>query len=191
MNAKEIDFKYIERLQQGDLHAFTILVDKYKNMVFTIALKIIGNKYDAEDVAQESFVKAYQQIHSFKKESKFSTWLYTITYRTALYHLRKNKIDTQPITNADNESFTSQSSSQIEQLKEKEQKQYVMQAINKLPKTEALLITLFYINENTIEEINEISGLSKVNIKVKLFRARKKLMHELNDMLKHELKTIF
>jgi RNA polymerase sigma-70 factor (ECF subfamily) len=151
MNAKEIDFKYIERLQQGDLHAFTILVDKYKNMVFTIALKIIGNKYDAEDVAQESFVKAYQQIHSFKKESKFSTWLYTITYRTALYHLRKNKIDTQPITNDDNESFTSQSSSQIEQLKEKEQKQYVMQAINKLPKTEALLITLFYINENTIE----------------------------------------
>ncbi len=79
---------------------------------------------------------------------------------------------------------------QIDQLKAEEQKKYVNLAINTLSDIDALLITLFYLNENTFDEIIEITGLTKTNIKVRLFRARKKLYKELSKLLKTELKTI-
>ncbi|WP_299241587.1 sigma-70 family RNA polymerase sigma factor [uncultured Aquimarina sp.] len=188
--SSEEDFIHIEKIRQGDFEALSYIVDKYKDMVYNIALKIVKNKIEAEDIAQESFIKVYQQIHTFKKESKFSTWLYTITYRTAIYGLRKNKINTQPIVNEDHEKLKSQNLSQQESLQYKDTQYFVKLAINSLPSIEGLLITLFYIDENSIEEIHDITGLSKSNIKIKLFRARKKLKKQLNGLLKDELKNI-
>ncbi|WP_299311725.1 RNA polymerase sigma factor [uncultured Aquimarina sp.] len=186
----EEDFIYIEKIQQGDLEALSYIIDKYKDMVYNIALKIVKNSIEAEDIAQESFIKVYQQIHSFKKKSKFSTWLYTITYRTALYDLRKNKINTQTLINEDHEKLKSPAISQEESLQNKDKQYFVKLAIDSLSSTEGLLITLFYIDENSIEEIQIITGLSKANIKIKLFRARKKLRKKLNGLLKDELKNI-
>ena len=182
----ENDLIYIDRVQQGDLTAFSILVDRYKDMVYAVALKLLRNPYDAEDIAQESFIKAYQQIGSFKRESKFSTWLYTITYRSALYHIRKNRIDTRYIDFKDNEKFQSNTITQIESLKIIEQQKFTKEVIDALPMMEGLLVTLFYIDENSIEEIRSITGLSATNIKVKLFRARKKLKKRLEHILKGE-----
>lgn len=79
---------YIGRIKNGNPSAYAFLVDKYKHMVYTISIKILKNTEDAEDAAQESFIKAFQQISSFAGKSKFSTWLYTITYRTAVSRLR-------------------------------------------------------------------------------------------------------
>ena len=160
-------------------------------MVYTIALKILRDEEDAQDIAQESFLKAYQQIHQFQGKSKFSTWLYTITYRTAISKLKENKIETITISKNINESYNpNHTIPQHEQLQLKEQSNYVKQAILKLPKTEALLITLFYINESTVNEIREITGLSIPNIKIKLFRARKKLERELSFLLESNSKII-
>lgn len=186
----ENDLAYINRIQEGDLAEFSKLVDKYKGMVYAVALKLLGNPADAEDIAQESFIKAYQQIGSFKRESKFSTWLYTITYRSALYHIRKNSIDARYIDFQDNEKFESNTNTQIESLKIKEQQKFIKEAIDSLPMMEGLLVTLFYIDENSIEEISSITGLSTTNIKVKLFRARKKLKKILEHILKGESKSI-
>ena len=83
---------HIDRVLKGDHAAFGILVDKYKRMVYTVALKIMDNAADAEDVAQESFVKAFRQLHTFEGKSKFSTWLYTIVYRTAVSKFMCNAI---------------------------------------------------------------------------------------------------
>ena len=182
---------YIEKVLQGDSSSYSYLVDNYKNMVYTIALKIVKNPEDAEEVAQDSFVKAFKQLQSFKGNSKFSTWLYTIVYRTAISKIRKKKLEVTDIDEYVIENHSIDFSfPQLDLLKVGEQKKYVTFAINTLPEIDALLITLFYLNENTFDEIIQITGLTKTNIKVRLFRARKKLYKELSKLLKTELKTI-
>jgi len=182
---------YIDEVLQGNTSSYNYLVNNYKDMVYTIAVKIVRNREDAEEVAQDSFIKAFQKLNSFKGESKFSTWLYTIVYRTAISKIRKKTIETTDIdefvTNNHSVDF---SFPQMDLLKEEEQKKYVKHAIDSLPELDALLITLFYLNENTFDEIIEITGLTKTNIKVRLFRARKKLYKELSQILDTELKTI-
>jgi len=182
---------YIQKVLLGDISSYSCLVDNYKDMVFTLALKIVRNREDAEEVAQDSFVKAFQKLQTFKGESKFSTWLYTIVYRTAITKIRKKIVETTDVNEyvIDNHSIGF-SISQLDLLKSEEQKKYVKMAIDVLPELDALLITLFYINENTFDEIIEITGLTMANVKVRLFRARKKIYNELSKVLKEELNTI-
>lgn len=179
---------YINRIKNGDPAPYSFIVDTYKYMAYTIALKILGNAEDAQDAAQESFIKAYQQIRQFEGKSKFSTWLYTIVYRTAISKLKENKIATLSISDSINENYAQDfTTPQLEQLQLEDEQRHVKLAIQKLPRTEALLITLFYINENTVREIREITGLSSANIKIKLFRARKKLERELKFLMNYKL----
>ncbi|MEO6685969.1 MAG: sigma-70 family RNA polymerase sigma factor [Dyadobacter sp.] len=175
---------YIDKIKKGDPSSYAFLVNRYKNMAFTIALKILKNQEDAEDAAQESFVKAYQQIRKFENKSKFSTWLYTIVYRTSISKLKQNRVPVFSINEDINENYVYDFSiPQIENLLATEQSNYIKAAIGKLPQMEGLLITLFYMNENSIKEIEEITGLTESNIKVKLFRARKILEQELLFLL--------
>ncbi len=188
---KNSDQVYIDRVLHGDTNAFAYLINKYKDMTYTIAIKIVKSHEDAEEVAQDSFLKAYEKLNTFKGNAKFSTWLYTIVYRNAITKIRKKKITTSDIDDyvIDNHS-EGDDFPQLEAMKNKEQQKYVRQAIEKLPEKDALLITLFYMNDNSVEEIEQITGLSQSNIKVKLFRARKKLNLELSGLLKEELNTI-
>ena len=190
MEAKD-DQIYVERVLKGDTNAFSFLINKYKDMVYTLALRIVKNNEDAEEVAQDSFLKAYQKISSFKGDSKFSTWLYTIVYRDAITKVRKKKLETSDIYDyvMDNHSEDHEFP-QMEALKNGEQKKYVRKAIDNLPEKDALIITLFYMDDNSIEEIEHITGLTESNVKVRLFRARKKLYNELSIILKEEVKTI-
>mgnify|MGYP003572878724 FL=1 len=190
MEAKTDQF-YIERVLQGDSNAFAFLINRYKDMVFTLALKIVKSREDAEEVAQDSFLKAYQKLDGFKGQSKFSTWLYTIVYRSALTKVRKKKLETTDIDSyvLDNHK-DGQDFPQLEAMKNGEQQKYVRQAIDNLGETDSLLITLFYLHDNSIEEIQEITDMSQSNVKVRLFRARKRLYKELSLLLKEEVKTI-
>jgi RNA polymerase sigma-70 factor (ECF subfamily) len=182
---------FIDKVLQGDTNAFTYLIDRYKNMVYTLALKIVKNTEDAEEIAQDSFLKAFQKLHTFKGESKFSTWLYTIVYRNGISKVRKKKLETTNIDSYVIDNYTNDFDfPQIEAIKNGEQKKYVNEAINNLSDTDALLITLFYLNESSVEEIEKITNLTKTNIKVKLFRARKRLFKELSLLLKDEVKAI-
>jgi len=177
------DHLYINKVVQGDSNAYAYLVNKYKRMAFTIALRIHRNTEDAEDTTQESFIKAFKKIHSFKKDSKFSTWLYTIVYRTAIYNLRKKSIPTEQINEDIIQNKYTVDEDFDDELKTQQQLKLVNEAINKLPKMESLLITLFYKNENSVLEIKEITGLSESNIKVKLYRARNKMKKQLKNAI--------
>lgn len=182
---------YINEIKGGDTVSYSFIIDKYQHMVYTIAFRILGNIEDSQDVAQESFIKAYQQIRQYEGKSKFSTWLYTIVYRTAISKLKENKIKTISISNSIIENYSQDyTSPQFVQLQLNDEQRQIKHAIQKLPQTEALLITLFYINENTTREIHEITGLSLANIKIKLFRARKKLEKDLRFLIKQELDTL-
>jgi RNA polymerase sigma-70 factor (ECF subfamily) len=181
------DQLYIERVKRGDSFSFSFLVDKYKHMAYTIAMKIMRNEEDAEDAAQEGFIRAYQQIHTFQGKSKFSTWLYTIIYRVSISKWKENKLSTSSLDNETSESYNPDHAiPQLEQLHAQQQQWYIKKAVDRLPPTEGLLVTLFYMDDKSVKEIQEITGFSLANIKVKLFRARKKLERELQFLLQHE-----
>ncbi|MFD0750954.1 RNA polymerase sigma factor [Mucilaginibacter calamicampi] len=178
---------YLDKILNGDPASYAFLVNKYKDMVYSIAIKILRDADEAQDIAQECFITAYQQLHKYQRRSKFSTWLYTIVYRAAVTQLRRNKLDTTFIGDSVNEVLDN-GNNQFDQLQAKQVGQQVRIAIDRLPPTEALLVTLYYINDLPVKEIQEITGLSKANIKIKLFRARKKLETELAFLLDDEKK---
>ena len=180
---------YIQKVLEGDTSSFTHLVDKYKDMVFTVCYRILRQQEDAEDVAQEVFIKAFNNLFSFKGDSKFSTWIYTIAYRTAINKskLKKNQVELGEFQVDISES---EKMPQLEELKSQEQTFYVQQAIEMLPELDGVVITLYYIDDCSIKEIIEITKLSEANVKVKLHRARKQLKQNLEGLLKQELKSI-
>lgn len=179
------DRYYIDQTLNGDHASFAFLVNRYKDMVYSIAIKILRNTDEAEDIAQDSFIKAYQQLSQFRGGSKFSTWLYTITYRTAITKLKTNRVDTV-VLDEEIDEIADHLPGQADQLQAKQVKQYVKQAIDKLPEMDALLVTLYYINDLPIKEIEEITGLSKPNIKIKLYRTRKVLERDLKFLMDNQ-----
>lgn len=185
------DKYYIERVNRGDVNAFSYLVDAHKGMVYTIAFRLLKNAEDAEELAQDTFVKAFKSLKDFKFESKFSTWLYRITYNGAISKLRKKQLEVFDIENVslpDSEVVSSYNT--INELNKVEQKKYISEVLNNLKEDDAFLITLYYLQESSIEEISEVTGLSNSNVKVKLHRARKRFYDELKVILKEEVKAI-
>ena len=181
------DLFYIQRAKAGDVRAFSTIVENYQKMVFTIILKIVDNREDAEDIMQEVFVKVFKSLEKFKEASEFSTWLYRIAYNTTISELRKRKLSCVPINdNSDtvNEEFTVEEEPDAREIK----LQYLDEALKKLPPDEVFLVTLYYFKEQSIEAISEISDLSVANVKVKLYRIRKKLALEINCLLENENK---
>lgn len=174
---------FIDKVLRGDTSAFRFLVERYKRMVYSIALKVLNNPAEAEDAAQEAFIKAYQQLHTFERKAKFSTWLYTLSYRHSLNKLREAKSAMIFLTEEvlDSEMDSERVASEV--LVEGEQSAMIKAAIDRLPRQEGLLVLLYYYEEKSIKEIEEITGLTASNIKVKLFRARKTLEVQLKFLV--------
>ncbi|HEX5001740.1 MAG TPA: sigma-70 family RNA polymerase sigma factor [Bacteroidia bacterium] len=164
---------YIERIKvHGDNYAFAALVNKHQTMVYNIALRVTRNREDAEEVAQDAFVKLHKSLSEFRGDSKFTTWMYKITMNLALTRIRKKNLFDGSV---DDDHFNEPGLDELPHIELKEQKQLIKTAINMLDETDGLLITLFYMDEQSIDDISAITGLSLSNVKVRLFRARKKL----------------
>jgi len=185
---KKDDIYYINLVKGGQSNAFSYIVEKYQDIVFSIALKVLRNRDDAEEMAQESFIKAYKSIHSFKGNAKFSTWLYRITYNTCISEIRKRKMHFSSTEEIEIRDETQEIN--MDGIPEENRAKAIKEAMNQLPEDEYTLILLYYFEEQSVEQISKVTGLSESNTKVKLFRARKKLYTILNDMLKDELYTI-
>lgn len=160
----------IEQVLQGDTRAFALLVDTHKDHVFTLVLRIVHRREWAEEVAQDVFLKAYRQLHRFKQEARFSTWLFRIAYNTAVSELRKRQLPVQEIN-----EHSLHVADENEQEGREQQLRQLQQAVERLPAEEAALITLFYMEDKSIEDICHITGLGVSNVKVKLHRVRQKL----------------
>jgi len=175
------DNYYIDRVLSGDVGAYAQLVAKHKNLVFSIALKILNNREDAEEIAQDCFLKVFHALKTFERKSKFSTWLYRIVYNAAISRTRKKKPDLVPMDNYVINNHTEEEVSEgIYDIDPDIQKAMIEKAMQKLTDDENLLITLFYKGENSIEDISVITGLTMSNVKVRLHRIRKKLHEELS-----------
>jgi RNA polymerase sigma factor (sigma-70 family) len=179
------DTYYINQVLHGNVNAFSYLVDKHKRMAYTLALKLIQIPEDAEEIAQDGFLKAYQSLGQFNGESKFTTWLYKIIYHTAISRLRKKQMEIVSIDDHQNRNFdVCETDHFLTQLTIEEQNKTVRIAVDRLPAEDRALITLYYLNECSVKEITAITSDSESNVKIKLFRARKKLW----DLLKYRFK---
>jgi len=184
--ANNNDLLIIEKVLQGDRNAFAILVDNYKDMAVSLAFNILLNQEDAEEVAQDAFVKAYKALAAFKRQSKFSTWFYRIVVTTAL---NKKKLKKHPLVSIENSTgeLLGISDNGVPELIGKANRQHVLQALKTLGDNERTCIALYYLDELSIEEIKSITGITTSNIKVLLHRGRKNMYMALQQLLKKEI----
>jgi RNA polymerase sigma factor (sigma-70 family) len=192
MQPKPSDQELIEEVLNGNSKAYAVLVKNHQRFVFTLALRFTKNREDAEEVAQDCFIKAYRSLGTFKQTSKFSTWLYTITYTTAMSFLRKRQVETASIDNDDNvlQLVNNISSYNADLVEQKSANVYLNIAINNLLPVDAAIITLFYLGEQSLDEIGQALHMEPNTIKVKLHRARARLKEQMELLLKDEIKEL-
>ncbi|MEZ4999671.1 MAG: RNA polymerase sigma factor [Bacteroidales bacterium] len=170
------DKYYLGKVLNGDSNAYGFIVDRHKDKVFSLAHKICGSFEDAEEVAQDSFLKAYRSLRSFRGSSSFSTWLYRITYNTAVSSIRKKNPGILQVEDFPADAADFLRDSESDEMAEKEYRRSLLNfAIQKLAIEERALVGMFYFQELDHDEIASITGLTKSNVKVKLFRARKRI----------------
>lgn len=178
----------INQIINGDTNAFTVLVDRYKDLVFTLALRMLKNREEAEEVSQDAFVKAYKSLSRFKGESKFSTWIYRVTYNTCLDRLKKNK---KHLNDVAIDEFTQHQiktmDNALDSMEQQEHNKTIQDCLNLLPGDDSFLLTLYYFEEHSLEEISKIIGITANNVKVKIFRGRKKLASIMKQKLEPEI----
>ena len=166
----------IEAILNGDTRAYAELVDRYKDLVYTLALRMLKHKEEAEEVAQDTFIKVFKSLNKFKGDSKFSTWIYRVAYNTCLDTIKKNK---KYLNNIAIDKFTYNKldtiDNALDNIISEEKNTLIKNCINKLPEDSSALLTLFYFEELSLEEISKIINVEANTVKVKLFRARKKL----------------
>jgi RNA polymerase sigma factor (sigma-70 family) len=183
------DIFYIEQVLAGKINAFSYLIDRHKNKAFNLAFRICGNREEAEEIAQDAFLKAFRSLKNFKMKSSFSTWLYRIVYNTAVSLVRNRRKGVLALEDfpADVIDFLSINKNQDEAVDDY-RNSLVNFALQKVSEEERGLISLYYYNELETEEISKITGISKSNIKVKLFRARQKMSEIIRKV---EKKNVF
>lgn len=181
------DHIYINKVLNGNTNAFGILVERYKDLVFTLGLRMLKNREEAEEVAQDTFIKAYNSLSKFKGDSKFSTWIYKVAYNTSLDRIKKNKRTQKTVEiNEYTAHQVKTLDNALDHLETEERNASIKHCIELLPSEESFLLTLFYYEELSLEEIGTIVGLKPNNVKVKLFRSRKKLATILKQRLDND-----
>lgn len=173
----DTDQELIAKTLQGQTKAYGVLVLRYQDFIYTIVLRIVKKKEEAEEIAQDTFVKAYEKLSSFQGTSKFSSWLYSIAYRKALDFLKKQRRFKPEV---DIEAIPSGSVASIEnglqKMITKERSELIQDCLMQLPETNAAIITFYYFEGLSVKEISTITELSEDNIKIRLYRSRKQLL---------------
>lgn len=177
----------IARSREGDQAAFAWIVREYKHMVYTVTLRTLRHREEAEEAVQDTFVKAYQNLNAYRGGSKFSTWLFSITYRTAVSKLRARRTPTSDLESVAG-SFAASHDHKAGEASDR--RAALEHALDRLPPEDAAVVTLFYLHEQSVEEIVTATGLTASNVKVKLHRSRKSLFEILKEHLKEELWTL-
>ena len=172
---KKEESHIIKEILNGKTEQYEYFLDRYGQQVFVLVDRIVSCQEDAEELTQDVFLKAFQQLSSFKAESSFSTWIYRIATNIAISAVRKKRND---VLRLDDSVFANLSDTQVDAALEdesEEQMERLQQAMNQLEADERALITLYYLEEKPLAEVAFILGLTEGNAKVKLHRIRKKL----------------
>jgi len=188
----DADWEIIKKVQAGDVSAFDQLILKYRERVYSVVYNLCGNREDGADLAQTTFIKAFQSINRFQGQASFFTWLYRIAVNATLTHLRKNRLRT--FFSFDRISEEDRSSEVIEALTDKtgadrelfvkELQEKLNEALQKLSIKHRMVITLFEIDGLSHSEIAEIMGCSVGTVRSRLHYAKQLLQAELQSYLR-------
>lgn len=171
----ESDQDYINLVLAGNANAFANLVDRYKEMVFTLCLRMLRNREEAEEAAQDTFIKTFKSLERYKGDAKFSTWLYKIAYNNCLDRLKKQK-RRAPVVSLEITGENAASLSNVfDSIDESDKKKTINECLNLMEPEERFLLILYYLEEKSLKEISDIMNINTNNLKIKLFRGRKKL----------------
>jgi|SRR3989339_633973 len=185
-----MDDIFIQKILAGDSEAFRHIITKYKDMAYSIAMSVIKDEFYAEEILQVSFLKAFDKLNTFKGRSKFSTWFYRIVINESFKYVKKHK--TEFVDFVENfPEISNEINNSILKLVEDDQKYFINEALKKISSKESLVLRLFYLEENSVEEIGNITGWSASNIKVILHRARINLRHILTEIYKLDKKVLY
>ena len=178
------DTYYIQRIQAGDVACFACLLDKYSRPIHSLILKVVRSQEEAEELAQDTFMKVFKNLASFKGDCSFSTWIYRIAYNTAVSETRRRKREWVCIDQA---RLANLPDSDAERMDAWEGRQEYLdalaRAVGALEPEERALVTLFYYEEYSVSECAGITQISESNVKVRLHRIRKKLYILVNTQL--------
>lgn len=186
-----MDEHYIDKVLQGDTAAYSFLVNKYKDMCYTVSYRILKDSQDAEDCVQEAFLNAYKNIRSFKRDARFSTWLFGIVYNITINCRNKRaKYPAVEISTRDREAGGKAYTLNASHMESNDRRYFINLAMEQLEEDENLVLTLYYLNECSVDEICGITGWTNSNVKIKLHRSRKKLHEKIQNILKNETREL-
>ncbi|MFE8704219.1 RNA polymerase sigma factor SigW [Cytobacillus sp. FJAT-54145] len=181
--------KRIKQVLKGDQSAYGEIVEIYKDKVFQICYRMLGNRHEAEDMAQEAFIRAYVNISSFNINLKFSTWLYRIATNLCIDRIRKKKPDyylDAEVSGTDGLTMYSQIAADTslpeDDLESLELQETIQREITKLPEKYRSVIVLKYIEELSLNEISEILNIPLGTVKTRIHRGREALRHQLRNV---------
>ena len=188
MSEQDADLQLVRLVQRGNRHAFDLLVKKYQYKVAGIAQRFAANPADAQDIAQESFIKAYRAMESFRGESAFYTWLYRITVNTAKNFVVKNAcrgisvdVDTPDIEAYDGSERLHQGDNPENILESSDVKRVIKEALQSLPDDLRQAITLREIDDMSYDEIADVMGCPVGTVKSRISRAREIINRKLTE----------
>lgn len=180
-----MDSVYIQNVLSGSTEDFRYLIKKYKDLAFSVAVSVVKNEFEAEEVVQEAFIKSYKNLSSLKERSNFKTWFCRILINEAFKRLKKMReeivLPTDQILPAI-EDFEDT----FKGFNSDEQRFLVSESLKKIASKECLLLQLFYLEGNSVDQIKNLTGWSETNVKVILHRARKHLLDVVKSMMENE-----
>jgi RNA polymerase sigma factor (sigma-70 family) len=186
------DIALIKRILQGDATAQRELVRRHKEYAFTVAYRILNQREDAEEAAQDAFLKAFAALKDFRQTAKFTTWFYRIVFNSALEAKRKQRVFFEDIeTQTDVLSSHTAEAESFLLLQKQERQRQIQKALAQLSPDDVLMITLFYLQEHSLDEIANITQIKEETVKVKLHRARRRLAEMLQINLGTEVKNLY
>ncbi|WML50254.1 RNA polymerase sigma factor SigW [Neobacillus sp. PS3-34] len=176
----------IKQVKKGDQNAFGEIVELFKDRVYHVCYRMLGNRHEAEDAAQEAFIRAYININSFNQDLKFSTWLFRIATNLCIDRIRKKKPDyylDAEVSGTEGLTMYSQIASEAplpeKELESLELQDTIQKEILNLPEKYRSVIVLKYIEERSLNEISEILDLPLGTVKTRIHRGREALRKQL------------
>ncbi|MBL8046944.1 MAG: sigma-70 family RNA polymerase sigma factor [Anaerolineales bacterium] len=177
----EVERLWLQQALTGDVEAFGRLVNEHQRFVYNLALRALGQPQDAEDVAQEAFVRAWLGLPNFRGQARFSTWLYRIVTNLCYNRLPRLRKDLSALGDESLPDIPDETAPPHTQLESEERRTFLHHAIEQLPESYKLLVTLRFQQELSYEEIATITSLPLGTVKTGIFRARARLRQALND----------
>ncbi|HQN82690.1 MAG: ECF RNA polymerase sigma-E factor [Bacteroidetes bacterium ADurb.Bin139] len=170
------DVAQIQKVLDGDIRAYAALVNQYQSMVFVLVRSVCRSAEDAQEVTQDVFLKVYQQLHTYKGNASFRTWLYRIAYNTAISSIRKTQSrERRSEAYAQDVLHTTDQAEEETDDPRVAQQDKLRSLLETLPPQDRMLIELYYYKELKMDEVATICGLTQSNAKVRIFRIRQKL----------------